>query len=102
MVKVSVEICSGAAHFDVGVQAESIQRAVSLVRERYPKGNVRVKFPIEPESFFVEDAAIGRGIVDLKLPAGMEACLRALPRPDGTTTLNQENRWNHLRLRAFS
>jgi hypothetical protein len=64
MVKVSMEVCSGAARFAVGVQAESIQRAVSLVRVRYPKGNVRVKFPIEPESFFVEDAAARRGIVD--------------------------------------
>jgi hypothetical protein len=65
MVKVSVEVCSGAAHFAVGVQAESIQRAVSFVRDRYPKGNVRVKFPIEAESFFVEDAAAGRGIGNL-------------------------------------
>jgi hypothetical protein len=55
MVNVSIEVRSEAAQFDVGVQAESIQRAMSLVRERYPKGNVRVKFPIEPESFFVED-----------------------------------------------
>jgi len=57
MVKISVEVHSGAAHFDVGVQAESIQRAMSLVMERYPKAYVRLKFPIKPESFFVEDAA---------------------------------------------
>jgi hypothetical protein len=57
MVKVSVEVRSGAARFDVAVQAESIQRAVSFVRERYPEANVRLKFPIEPESFFVEDIA---------------------------------------------
>ena len=77
MVKVSIEVRSGAAHFEVGVQAESIQRAMCFVRERYPKGNVRVKFPIESESFFVEDAAARRGIVDLELPAGMAACLRS-------------------------
>ena len=57
MVKVSVEVRSGAARFDVGVQAESIQRAMSLVRERYPKANVWPQVPIEPESFFVEDVA---------------------------------------------
>jgi hypothetical protein len=57
MVKLSVEVRSGAAHFDVGVQAESIQRAMSLVRERYPKAYVQLKFPIKAESFFVEDAA---------------------------------------------
>jgi hypothetical protein len=73
MVKVSIEVRSGAAHFDVGVQAESIQRAMSLVRGRYPKGNVRVKFPIEPESFFVEDPSARGGIVGLELPARVAA-----------------------------
>jgi hypothetical protein len=52
MVKISMEVRSGAAHFDVGVQVKSIQRAMSLVSKRYPKGNVRVRFPIEPENFF--------------------------------------------------
>ena len=40
-----MEVHSGAARFDVAVQAESIQRAVRFVQERYSKGNVRVKFP---------------------------------------------------------
>jgi hypothetical protein len=57
MVKVSMEVRSGAAHFDVAVQAKSIQRAMSLVRERYLKAYVQLKFPIKAESFFVEDAA---------------------------------------------
>lgn len=34
MVKVSMEVRSGAACFDEAVQAESIQRAVSFVKER--------------------------------------------------------------------
>lgn len=46
MVKVSIEVCSGAARFDVGVQAESIQRAVSFLEERYSKANVRVKLVV--------------------------------------------------------
>jgi hypothetical protein len=66
MVKVSIEVRSGATHFDVGVQAESVQRVMSLVRERYPEGSVKVKFPIEPESFFVEDPSARRGNVDLE------------------------------------
>jgi hypothetical protein len=73
MVKVSIEVRSGAAHFDVAVQAESIQRAVSFVQARYPKGNVRVKFPIEPKSFFVEDPTARGGIVDMELPARVAA-----------------------------
>jgi hypothetical protein len=63
MVKVSIEVRSGAAHFVVGVQAESIQQAMSFVKERYSKGNVKVRFPIEPESFFVEDLRAPGGIV---------------------------------------
>jgi hypothetical protein len=73
MVKVSMEVRSGAAHFDVGVQAESIQQAVRFVQERYSKGSIKVKFPIEPESFFVEDRRARMGIVGLELPARVAA-----------------------------
>ena len=66
MVKVSIEVRSGAAHFDVAVQAESIQQAMSFVKERYSKGTLKVKFPIAPESFFVEDLRAQRGIVGLE------------------------------------
>jgi hypothetical protein len=73
MVKVSIEIRSGAARFDVAVQAESIQRAVSLVQERYSKAIVRVRFPIEPEGFFVEDPSARRGMVGQQLLARVAA-----------------------------
>jgi hypothetical protein len=73
MVKISVEVRSGAARFDVAVRAGSIQQAVSFVEERYPKGNVRMKFPIEPKSFFVEDPSAPIGIVDLEPPARVAA-----------------------------
>ena len=42
MVKVSMEVRKGASRFAVAVSAESIQRAVSLVRGRYPGGECRV------------------------------------------------------------
>jgi hypothetical protein len=64
MVKVSIEVRNGAAHFDVTVRAESIRRAVSIVGGRYPGGDVRVRFPIEPEGFFVEDSVTPAGIVE--------------------------------------
>lgn len=73
MVKVSVKGCSGATNFEVAVRAESIQRAASLVAGRYPKGDVWVKFPIDPESFFVEDPAARAGIVGAEEPAGIAA-----------------------------
>ncbi len=73
MVKVSIEVRSGTARFSVGVQAESIQRAVSLVGARYPGGDVRVKFPIGPEDFFVKDLAARAAIVGFEQPDVMAA-----------------------------
>ena len=68
MVKVCIEVRSGAARFEAAVRAESIRRALSLVRERYPKGEAEAKLPIGPEGFFVEDLAASRAG-----PGGFEA-----------------------------
>jgi hypothetical protein len=73
MVKVSVEVRSGAVHFDVAVQAESIQQAVNFVEERYPSSSIKLRFPIEQESFFVEDRTACTGIVGLDPPARVAA-----------------------------
>jgi hypothetical protein len=66
VVKVSVEVRSGAGRFEVAVRAESIRRAVEIVENRYLGTNVGVKFPIDPENLFVEDPATRAGIADLK------------------------------------
>ncbi len=55
LVRVSVEVRNGTARFRVGVQAESIRKALSMVGGRYPRGVVRVLFPVEPEGFFVHE-----------------------------------------------
>lgn len=55
MVRVSVEVRKGTARFRVGVQAESIRRALGMVGGRYPHGEVRLVFPIEPEGFLVRE-----------------------------------------------
>jgi hypothetical protein len=54
MVKVSIEVRSGAARFRVAVRAENIQRALSLAGERFPGRNATVRFPINSEGFVVE------------------------------------------------
>lgn len=64
IVKVSVEVRSGSAHFRVAVQAMSIQRALSLVTGRFPGRSCRVKFPIEPEGLFVEGPTARAEIVE--------------------------------------
>ena len=69
-MNVSIEVRSGAARFDVAVQSQSIERAVSLVGERYPNGNVRVKFPIDADGFFMKDPADRAGIVGCKQAGG--------------------------------
>jgi len=63
VVKVSTEVGNGATRFEVAVRAANIGRAVDQVVRRHPKGEVRVKFPIGPEGFFVEGSAAGVGIV---------------------------------------
>ena len=57
MVQVSIEVRSGTARFMVGVKATNIQQALSIVQTRYPATVAKVKFPIEPEGFFVDERA---------------------------------------------
>ena len=63
MVKLSVEGRSGTARFRVGVQAKSIRKALSMVGGSYPGSEVRVLFPIEPEGFVAELAALAGVVV---------------------------------------
>jgi hypothetical protein len=57
MVKVSIEVRNGTARFMVGVKANNIQQALSIVQTRYPAGVATVKFPIDPKGSFVEARA---------------------------------------------
>ncbi len=54
MVRISVEVSSGAARFSVSVQAQSIERALEIVERHNPGKNCKVRFPIDAEAFFVE------------------------------------------------
>ena len=68
MVKVSIEVRSEDTPFSVMVRAESIERAVSLVAGLHPDRDYRVKFPIDPEGFFVKDPAAQPEIVSFEQP----------------------------------
>ena len=63
MVKVSIEVSKGAAHFNVAVRAQSIERAMSVVRGSFPECDVKVKFPIDPEGLFVKETVPQSGVV---------------------------------------
>jgi hypothetical protein len=56
MVRISVQVSSGAARFKVAIQAESIERALEIVARQNPGKECEVMFPIDPETFFVEDS----------------------------------------------
>ena len=66
MVRVSIVVHDGAARFGVAVQAENIQRALNLAAARYPRGRVRIRFPIDPEGFFVEDPTARAGVISFE------------------------------------
>jgi hypothetical protein len=61
VVRVSIEVDSGAARFGFAVRAESIRQALSIAETLYPGADARVIFPIEPEGFFDEDPAATPG-----------------------------------------
>ncbi len=64
MVRITIEVRKGATRYGVAVQAESIRRALELVERLNPGSDFRIKFPIDPESFFVEDPAAISGPVE--------------------------------------
>ncbi len=56
MIRISIKVSSGAARFRVAIQAESIERALEIVARQNPGKECEVAFPIDPETFFVEDS----------------------------------------------
>ncbi len=75
MVKVSIEVRSGATRFEVAVRASSVQRALSMVEGWYPGDHHRVKFPVDhyPESFLAEDLVTQAGMVSFDQLVGAAA-----------------------------
>ena len=56
MIRISVYVSSGTARFSVAIQAESIERALEIVARQNPGKECEVAFPIDPETFFVDEA----------------------------------------------
>ena len=68
MVRITVQVSSGAIRYRVAVQAENIRRALDIAEGLNPGRELRVTFPIDPETFFVENsaAAVGQNERDKK------------------------------------
>ena len=56
MIRISVQVSSNAVRFNVAAEAESIERALEIVARQNPGKVCEVMFPIDPETFFVEDS----------------------------------------------
>jgi hypothetical protein len=60
MVRVCIEVDRGTARSTtLSVRAESIVRALELAGEENPGRAVNVVFPLDPDTFFVQDASEG-------------------------------------------
>jgi hypothetical protein len=59
---------SEATRFSVAVRAEGIRQALYLAGQRYSGADIGARFPIEPEGFFVEDAAATAVILGFEQP----------------------------------
>jgi len=57
MIMISIQVSSGTTRFRVAIQAESIEQALEIAARQNPGKECEVTFPIDPESFFVEDSA---------------------------------------------
>ena len=64
MVRITVEVGRGAVRYRVAVQAESIRRALEIVEGTHPSREIRVTFPIDPESFFVKESTAVAGQIE--------------------------------------
>jgi hypothetical protein len=58
MIRISVQVSSGTARFEVAVQAESIERALGIATRLNPGKECEVTFPIDPVTFVVEDYVV--------------------------------------------
>ena len=83
MIRVAVDVRSKATRFSAAVWADSVEQAVRLARRRYPSCEVRVLFPIDPESFFAEEKSPEVETV-LELPNSPRQTLNERPAVDNT------------------
>ena len=67
MVKMVVQVRSGAARFRVAVQAESIERALEIAMKQNLGRNCEVTVPINSKAFFVAESATTSGPADRDL-----------------------------------
>ena len=68
MIIVTVEVGSRVQRFRLTLCAPSIERAMSMAKARYPDSEVKLLFPIDPDTFFAKDAADIAEQIRLEVP----------------------------------
>ena len=59
MIRVSIDVDTGRSRLTV--RAGSIRRALEVAGDQNPGCTLRVVFPLDPETFFVREEAVGVG-----------------------------------------
>ena len=74
MIRVVIEVSDEASSSRVVVRAKSLHEAASMAAAAYRNADVRVKFPIDPEAFFVkEPTALGGDLASFERAGGIAA-----------------------------
>ncbi|MDQ4129357.1 MAG: hypothetical protein M3151_15660 [Actinomycetota bacterium] len=69
MVRVCIEVEGNAGRPRLSVKAESIRMALKIAGERNPGCELRVVFPLDPETFFVRGPASDAGSEVIEIAA---------------------------------
>jgi hypothetical protein len=73
VIRVVIEVWNGATHSGVVAQARSVREAANVAAAAYPNADVRVRFPIDPATFFLKDPAARAEIVGVERPEEVAA-----------------------------
>jgi len=73
VIRVVIEVWNEGVRFSLVARARSVREAASVAAAVYLNADVRVRFPIDPEAFFVEDPAARAEIVGFERPEEMAA-----------------------------
>lgn len=63
MIRIRLEVGNEGDAVGLAVQAESIGQALQIARAVFPSSELRVSFPLDPDSFFVRDGS-GAGLIE--------------------------------------
>jgi hypothetical protein len=91
MIRASLKVTGNNSAFTIGVYAENLRRALEFAANRYPGYAVSVRFPLDPEMFFVEGSAAGAETVELSAAKGSQ---QELDLDEAAETPASRRRWS--------